>query len=426
MKRNDNDRIRQTAKRERAVKKAQSKYILLSVFLCALVLVSVCAMVTVLMRNTMDKSINVNLADSAINYTQIKPLSRDDADYSRYLIVYYNRDGDVIREFGNPYENIATKIPSARDRATDIEIGGVQHRYYLATVTNEEIIEEYGVLYVRLFKDITGEIKVYTQAINICYAVFAGLFVIFSVLTGFFSLVQVKPLADSLTRNNRLISDIAHELNTPLAIVNTNISNTLTKPDQTVATVSDNLAVALDEVSRMKKMVRDLLTLSRSDNMTMVIENKDCDLTPMLKDLAEPFELMSEMAEKSMVAVIEDGLRCYTDIDKVKQMVIALLDNALKYTEKGDSIELKATRSMSKIIIRVADTGKGVSPENISKIFQRFFREDSSRTSSTGGSGLGLAIVKTIALNLDANLYAMPNQPKGFAVEIELPIKKSR
>lgn len=426
MKKIDKDRVRQTSKRERAVKKAQSKYILLSVFLCALVIVGVCSIVTVLLQNTMDKSINVNLAETAVNFSRMEPTSRETADSSRYIIVYYDKNGDVALQYGNPYEGIPSKIPAAMERATDIVLDGISYRYYLAPITDDTIIQDYNVYYVRVFKNINSEMEVCRNAVVICYVIFAGLFVIFTVLTGFFSLIQVNPLSVSLSRNNQLISDIAHELNTPLAIVNTNISNTLTKPEQTVSSVSDNLAVALDEVNRMKKMVRDLLTLSRSDNMTMVIENKDCDLAPMLKDLAEPFELMSEMAGKFMVANIEDSLRCNTDIDKVKQMVIALLDNALKYTSEGDKIELKATKSLAKIVIRVADTGKGVTNENISKVFQRFYREDSSRTSATGGSGLGLAIVKTIALNLDANLYAMQNQPKGFAVEIELPIKKSK
>ena len=167
-----------------------------------------------------------------------------------------------------------------------------------------------------------------------------------------------------------------------------------------------------------------MLVLSRSDNERMIIEKTNCDITAIVKEVVEPFQMMCELSNKEMILEIEEEVNSRTDADKLRQALIILLDNATKYTKEGESITVSLYTTFSKYILEVADTGDGVPDKDLQNIFERFYRTDKSRTSETGGSGLGLSIVKAIMIALKGKVYAMHNDPKGLRIVLEFQKEK--
>jgi signal transduction histidine kinase len=200
---------------------------------------------------------------------------------------------------------------------------------------------------------------------------------------------QAAERASLLERQERFLHDASHELRTPVTIARGHLevvgrTNGLTSPE---------VDVALDELKRIEQILERLLLLAKADQPDFLIL-EDVDLEPFLEDV---FMRWSEVAPRAWrlgelaagrLTVDPEGLRCALD---------ALLENAVKYSERGDSIELRSAASGTDVVIEVRDGGCGIAPAALAHIFDRFSRADAARTRVHGGVGLGLAIVDTIA-----------------------------
>lgn len=352
-------------------------------------------------------------------------------DYPGAYVLYFNEKLELNEEFGNPddLERRPDKLQSPSE-VSSIEIDG--DRYIIATLemTESTPLEDMPdgaetIRYVRVYINVGAEEALRLRITLFCVAFFVIVFAIQSLIGYFGGVKQTKPFIRALERNNRLIADISHEFNTPLAIVNSDIARTLEKPEAKVKDVSEQLVSALNETQRLKRMIKELLILSASDAQKLDLKFENADISAILKELAEPFSMMAELDGKTFVDEVDDGVTAVVDTDKFRQITIALLDNAMKYTSEGESVTLSLRRKGGKIVLGVFDTGKGVPEEDMVRIFERFYRTDGSRNGKTGGAGLGLAIVKEIVSNMGAKLYVHANKPKGFAVEVEWDVKSN-
>ena len=352
-------------------------------------------------------------------------------DYPGAYVLYFDGDLDLVTSFGNPddLERRPDKLQSPSE-VSSIDMGGV--RYIIATLEMSKAtsLEDMpdgaeSIRYVRVYINVGAEEALRLRITLFCVAFFVIVFAIQSLIGYFGGVNQTKPFIRALERNNRLIADISHEFNTPLAIVNSDIARTLEKPEAKVKDVSEQLVSALNETQRLKRMIKELLILSASDAQKLDLKFENHDISAILKELAEPFSMMAELDGKTFVDEVDDGITAIVDADKFRQITIALLDNAMKYTSEGESVTLSLRRKGGKIVLGVFDTGKGVSEEDMVRIFERFYRTDGSRNDKTGGVGLGLAIVKEIVSNMGAKLYVHANRPKGFAVEVEWDVKSN-
>ena len=352
-------------------------------------------------------------------------------DYPGAYVLYFNEKLELKEEFGNPddLERRPDKLQSPSE-VSSIEIDG--DRYIIATLemTESTPLEDMPdgaetIRYVRVYINVGAEEALRLRITLFCVAFFVIVFAIQSLIGYFGGVKQTKPFIRALERNNRLIADISHEFNTPLAIVNSDIARTLEKPEAKVKDVSEQLVSALNETQRLKRMIKELLILSASDAQKLDLKFENADISAILKGLVEPFSMMAELDGKTFVDEVDDGITAVVDTDKFRQITIALLDNAMKYTSEGESVTLSLRRKGGKIVLGVFDTGKGVPEEDMVRIFERFYRTDGSRNGKTGGAGLGLAIVKEIVSNMGAKLYVHANKPKGFAVEVEWDVKSN-
>jgi two-component system OmpR family sensor kinase len=192
-----------------------------------------------------------------------------------------------------------------------------------------------------------------------------------------------------LARQERFLHDASHELKTPITIARGNLELLLrTQPH------AQELDVALDELQRMDRILERLLLLARADQPDFVVHGA-VRLDAFLEDV---FMRWAELAPRSWrLGRLAPGT-VRADAHALRSALDALLENAVKYTEPGESIEVRSrTEAEGVVVIEVADGGRGVPPEAIGRIFERFARADAARTRATGGVGLGLAIVDAIA-----------------------------
>ena len=331
-------------------------------------------------------------------------------------VFYYGEDYSVV----NPEEGFAM----AYTTAIDGEKVKINDKSYLCKSGKILTGNGDGLAYYIVYLDTTPDEKAMKAVIWSSVGVFLIAFIILFAVTYALVMLQMGVYERAINRNNRLVSDISHEFNTPLAIIKSSMAQILAKPDEKVEDISDSLVTVTHEAGRLSRMVKDMLVLSRSDNERLIIEKTDCDISSIVKEVVEPFQMMCELDDKEMIVNIEDDIKSRTDADKLKQAIIILLDNATKYTKQGESVTVNLYSTFLKYVIEVADTGEGVPEGELQNIFERFYRTDNSRTQETGGSGLGLSIVKAIMGSLKGKVYASHNDPKGLKITLELPKEK--
>ena len=329
--------------------------------------------------------------------------------------VYYDKEGHAV--------NAEAGFPEQYDATLDnveLKIKGSSYR----CKSGKMIDNSYGLATYTVYLDTTSDNKTIVTFTWTAVAAFLIAFVLLFAATYALVMTQMRFYERAINRNNRLVSDISHEFNTPLAIIKSSMSQILSEPDSKVEDISESLVTVTHEAGRLSRMVKDMLVLSRSDNERLIIEKKNCDITAIVKEVVEPFQMMCDLSNKEMVLDIEEDVKSRVDEDKLRQSLIILLDNATKYTKEGESITVTLYSTFSKYVIEVADTGDGVSDSELQNIFERFYRTDTSRTAETGGSGLGLSIVKAIMTALKGKVYASHNDPKGLRIDLEFPKEK--
>lgn len=206
----------------------------------------------------------------------------------------------------------------------------------------------------------------------------------------------INNLAETLEKQDnlrkRLSADVAHELRTPLATLQSHLEamiDGIWKPDP------DRLKSCHDEIMRINRMVGDLAQLARYESENLILKKTEFDLFDLAETLLKNFE--SDFSSQGVKLDLQGSKQKITaDKDKISQVFVNLIANALKYTPAGGSVEITVKGTAGNAEISVKDTGIGISAEDLPNIFERFYRADKSRNRITGGSGIGLAIVKTI------------------------------
>jgi signal transduction histidine kinase len=219
--------------------------------------------------------------------------------------------------------------------------------------------------------------------------------------------------ASLLERQERFLHDASHELRTPVTIARGHLE--LLRREQPEA---PELEVALDELGRMERIVERLLLLAKSEQQGFVFE--EIDLEAFLSDL---FIRWSEVAPRAWRLDVDLAGRLRADPEALRNALDALLENAVKYTDPGDSIELSAhADGWGGVVIEVADSGSGVPAEALPRIFDRWGRADSARTRERGGAGLGLAIVAAVA-RAHGGRCSVRSLPRGTVFALHLPVR---
>jgi two-component system sensor histidine kinase CiaH len=229
------------------------------------------------------------------------------------------------------------------------------------------------------------------------------------------------PIAETINKQTEFVQNASHELRTPLTIIQAKQELLLREPNAKIIDKSEDIVLTLNEAKRLGKLTKDLMLLASaySNNMELNKENEKID--EIIETTVKPYMEVASLANKEIILDLKYGKTVNIDVSKIEQLLIILLDNALKYTEDGDKIEIATFLKDGKCNIEVRDTGIGISDKGLKEVFNRFYREDRARSRETGGSGLGLSIADTIVKAHNGTIKASHNTPKGTIFTIRLP-----
>ena len=234
-----------------------------------------------------------------------------------------------------------------------------------------------------------------------------------------------------LRRADRIRSDfvanVSHELRTPLSILRGYIETLLDDPETSPDEMRRILQVMDRHSKRLGLIANDLLTLARLESPTPDLQLSDVALDNLLRNVTHDWQ--ERFGEKNLKATLDiaSGLPSVrADETRLHEVLYNLLDNAVKYSREGDEIRLCARTIDGAVALSVSDSGPGISPEDLPRIFERFYRGDKARSRELGGTGLGLSIVKHIAQLHGGRVEAKSELGKGTTIEVMLPADNSK
>ena len=218
---------------------------------------------------------------------------------------------------------------------------------------------------------------------------------------------------------SQFVANVSHELKTPLTSIK-GFAETLRYVEDS-ANKEKFLNIINDEAERLTRLINDILVLSdieqhRDDRM------EEIDVTPSLKNI---YYLMKNTADKKNIKlelIVKDQCNICGNEDRFKQMIINLVDNAIKYSEREDEVSIICSKLKGKCVITVKDTGVGIPREHVPRLFERFYRVDKARSRANGGTGLGLAIVKHIILSFKGTIEVKSELGKGSEFIVKIPL----
>ncbi len=231
----------------------------------------------------------------------------------------------------------------------------------------------------------------------------------------------LHPIREAIRRQRDFVADAAHELRTPLAIQRTVGEVGMANPadDELQATVAQMLA----ENQHLTRLVEDLSLLARADTNAVAIDRQTVDLSSLVTDTTGELSFLAEEQGISLVAKVHGDTTVVGDVVRLRQLLLVLLDNAVKHTPPGGTVSVLLGRQDGRIHLQVADSGPGIDPADLLRIFDRFYRADKARTRE--GSGLGLAIGKWIVEAHGGQIRAENAAPHGALFTVTFPVARA-
>jgi two-component system OmpR family sensor kinase/two-component system sensor histidine kinase BaeS len=231
---------------------------------------------------------------------------------------------------------------------------------------------------------------------------------------------MAESLAHAEEARQNQTADVAHELRTPLTVLRGALEAML---DGIYPTDQDNLLAALTQVQTLTRLVEDLRLLALADAGQLRLQTASLDLSAFLREIVEAHRLQAQERRVSLTLEMPSALPIVqADRDRLAQVMGNLLGNALRYVSSGGHIRVRAVDRGREVIVAVADDGPGIPSQDLSHLFERFWRGDRARRRATGGSGLGLAIARSLVEAHGGRIWAESVKEQGSTFTFSLPI----
>ena len=229
---------------------------------------------------------------------------------------------------------------------------------------------------------------------------------------------MMERIEQAFKSQKQCIADASHEIRTPLAI----IRSELEYAQKEIAEVASNESIeaALDEVDRLKKLSDDLLLLAKLDSASLTMKLQTVRLDELLADCVKRMKPIADTKRVTLALTVHDVAEIHGDEDKLRSAILNLLDNAIKYSKNGGTVDIISRSNGRDVEVTVCDHGEGIAPEEVEHVFERFHRAASSR-SQHDGSGLGLAIVRRILEVHKGSVSVRSKIGEGSTFTIALP-----
>lgn len=280
------------------------------------------------------------------------------------------------------------------------------YRFQIFTDNNDNIV---------IFLNNAMELHSARNVLLISCLVGVGCFLIVFLLVLVLSRQAMKPYIRNIERQKRFITDASHEIKTPLTSIGTSVDVIEIEHGQDEWTRNIHR-----QTEKMSRMVADLVTLSRLDEENPFLDKVEFSLSDAAWEVAEPFTSLARAQGKNYSQRIEENLTLCGNPDAARQMISVLLDNALKYSDENGIIRLDVYKDHSKIKIEVYNTCVLEDTKNLSRLFERFYRPDDSRSGRTGGSGIGLSIAQAVAEAYGGKIKVRSKDGKSILFQVTI------
>lgn len=225
-------------------------------------------------------------------------------------------------------------------------------------------------------------------------------------------------LSGAWDQQRRFVSDVSHELRTPLTLVHGYLQSTLRRCKTLTEPQREGLEIASAEADRTIHMLEELLDLARADGGHMRFH---IDRVPLKDLILDTVEMCSQSHQRVQASIQNMGIDALADRNRLKQVLINLIDNALKYSEDHTTVTVRLKQEGEWAVIQVCDRGRGIPMADLPQIFEPFYRVDEDRSRNTGGTGLGLSIVKTLVEGMRGKIKVQSKPGEGTIFTVSLP-----
>lgn len=235
--------------------------------------------------------------------------------------------------------------------------------------------------------------------------------------------LALRPIQAAMNSQRAFIADASHELRTPLSVVRANAELLRRHPSEPVSANHDAVDGIIAESDRLGRVVGQMLTLAQADAGQATLSLSEVALDELADEVARRMRLLAAERGVSLATDLDGPVRLRGDGDRLRELIVILTDNAIKYTDAGGKVCLEVRRpSRGKAMLRVSDTGHGIPAEALPRIFDRFYRVDKARSREEGGTGLGLAIARWIAEAHGGSSIRAESAPGvGTTITVDLP-----
>ena len=330
---------------------------------------------------------------------------------ARYFMVKYDSSGEVIMTDVSHVASV-TEDDAVAYASSVYGTGrtkGFKHtfRYKVKDKDNGDTL----IIFLDRSSQLLDIYKLLTQSLLVGAFTLIAMFILVYIFSG----QAVAPVVESLEKQKRFITDAGHELKTPLAVISANVDVL-----ELEAGKSEWSRSIKNQVLRMNDLVKNMLTLSRMDEERINVVFSEFDLSATVKETAASFEALATSKGKTYDAQIADGIFINGDRSAIVQLASLLLDNAIKYSSEKGVIHVLLSEEKN-ITFEVSNTCDAIPDGNLDRLFDRFYRADSSRARETGGYGIGLSVARAIATSHGGEIKALRDGDKIIRFVVTLP-----
>ena len=379
--------------------KLRKKFITLTMVIISLVMIGTLVVIYISISSNINAQITKKLERATLTgVTDLRdPLRPNEfkSEFASTFNIFLSEDKTITKiDSMHSYEietyyDIANKISLADQNIGKLEIENKIWQYKVIPIPKDKSIKLYGSSkYKVTLIDITDSIKTLNDLLLILISISIILLILIYFISLYFAKRAIEPIEAMWGKQKNFISDVTHELKTPLTIIKTNTDLILSNKSQSVKKQLKPLNYIKDEIIGMDKLVNELLKSAKVEEEHLEFKTEN----------------ISNIVTNSLL-IFENKIMLNTNKDKLIQVLKILFDNALKYTDESGIISVSLYHSKRKKIIKIENSGRIIPQEDLEYIFDRFYKCDKARTNSENSYGLGLHIAKTIINKLNGKIY---------------------
>jgi len=394
--------------------KLKRKFVIINMSLLTLVFAAIFSVIYIVTAVAADRQ--TEMALTKIMYSPTLSYSSDPRAATS-IVAELNQTGAVVKtsslvNIGNDVVREAIEQALQSEASSDkIKIGDTYYAFLKQNSAQGTKI---------VFVDRTAQRQTLMDLLLNFLLVGGGSLIILLLVSIYFANKSIDPIKEVFEKQKQFIADASHELKTPLTVIKTNLALITANSAETVKSQAKWLDYISSQSDRMSSLAEDMLALSVLDNMEIKPLFSRFNLSKTLTSTILSFEAIFFENNITIHTQIQPDVFINGDQEEIKKVINILIDNAVKNTPENGEITASLAVEKNKIKITVKNSGRGIPAEHLEKIFERFYRADTSRARESGGYGLGLAIAKSIVKKHQGNIYARSNPGVDTAFIVEL------